>query len=197
MKKVVIGIIITLSIMLILFLLKGELLVIDEYVEKIVYKFDGNDLYINFMLLVSFFGSALFLILLTFGCLWYSNKKEKYFIPLNLTFIFLLNIAIKEIVSRSRPDLFLVLERGYSFPSGHAMVSTAFYGFLIIYIHNSARSKLFKEVSETLLIITVILISLSRIALNVHYFSDVLVGILISLSYLYFIKCCEHKLFKS
>ena len=44
----------------------------------------------------------------------------------------LLNILLKNIVQRPRPtDYRLIEEAGYSFPSGHSMISMAFYGFII------------------------------------------------------------------
>ena len=53
-------------------------------------------------------------------------------IALNLAVEAALNEAIKAIVQRPRPSVeHLVVERGFSFPSGHAMAATAFYGFLI------------------------------------------------------------------
>ena len=54
-------------------------------------------------------------------------------VAVNLAGIYVLNEIIKHIVRRPRPDFpHLVFEQGYSFPSGHAMVSTAFYGFIVL-----------------------------------------------------------------
>ena len=61
-------------------------------------------------------------------------KQRKYFIALlgNLILTVLLNVAIKGSFMRIRPpqEMHLVMESGYSFPSGHAMVAASFYGFL-------------------------------------------------------------------
>lgn len=57
-------------------------------------------------------------------------------VAVNLAGIYVLNEIIKHIVRRPRPDFpHLVFEQGYSFPSGHAMVSTAFYGFIVYLLY--------------------------------------------------------------
>lgn len=62
------------------------------------------------------------------------NKKIGTLITSNLAVITLLNIILKNIIQRPRPEGYrLITESGYSFPSGHSMVSMAFYG-LILYI---------------------------------------------------------------
>ena len=60
------------------------------------------------------------------------NKKISFCILFNLIIATVVNILLKNIIQRPRPDEFrLILETGYSFPSGHSMISMAFYGFLI------------------------------------------------------------------
>ena len=53
----------------------------------------------------------------------------------------LLNLAIKGSFMRVRPpeELRLVMETGYSFPSGHAMVAASFYGFLIFMLFQASK----------------------------------------------------------
>lgn len=76
------------------------------------------------------------------------------------------------------------MQVGYSFPSGHSMVSMAFYGFLIYLIYNNIKNKYIKWILISSLSILIILIGISRIYLGVHYTSDVLAGFLLSISYL-------------
>ncbi len=88
-----------------------------------------------------------------------------------------LNYVLKLSFQRQRPnfsDPFLV-EKFYSFPSGHAMGSVVMYGLLTYLIFVLARpSYRIPATIASLLLGT--LIGLSRLVLGVHYFSDVLAG---------------------
>ena len=113
------------------------------------------------------------------------NRKIGLGIFINLCLAAILNIILKNIVQRPRPTEFrLINEQGYSFPSGHSMASTAFYGFLIYLIYKNIKNKYLKISLITLLSILIFLIGTSRIYLGVHYTSDVLAGFFISISYL-------------
>ena len=78
----------------------------------------------------------------------------------------------------------LIEEQGYSFPSGHSMVSTAFYGLLIYLIYKNVKNKYIKYTLCTILSILILIIGLSRIYLGVHYVSDVIGGVCFSIAYL-------------
>lgn len=113
------------------------------------------------------------------------NKKIGATIISNLCIITILNQALKRILQRPRPEDFRIInESGYSFPSGHSMVSMAFYGYLIYLIYKYVKNKYLKWVLITILGILIVSIGISRIYLGVHYTSDVLAGFLISISYL-------------
>jgi len=113
------------------------------------------------------------------------NKKINILIWANLGMSALLNQILKRIVQRPRPTEFRIIdESGYSFPSGHSMVSAAFYGFLIYLIYKNVKNKYLKWALITVLSLLIILIGTSRIYLGVHYTSDVLAGFLIAISYL-------------
>ena len=131
-------------------------------------------------------GGAVFLIVLTIILLIsVKNKKIGLLISLNLMISTLLNQLLKHIIQRPRPTEFRIIdESGYSFPSGHSMVSAAFYGFLIYLIYKKVKNKYLKYGLITMLTLLIILIGTSRIYLGVHYTSDVLAGFLISISYL-------------
>ena len=113
------------------------------------------------------------------------DKKIGAFIWINLGTSALLNQILKHIVQRPRPTEFRIIdESGYSFPSGHSMVSAAFYGFLIYLIYKNVKNKHLRWAAITLLSILIVLIGISRIYLGVHYTSDVMAGFLVSISYL-------------
>ncbi len=113
------------------------------------------------------------------------NKKISFTILLNVIIATVLNLLLKNIIQRPRPDDFrLISETGYSFPSGHSMVSMAFYGFLIYLCIKYLKNKKLKIILTTFLSILIIAIGISRIYLGVHYTSDVIAGFMISICYL-------------
>lgn len=132
------------------------------------------------------FGGAIFLSIATVMLfLLIKNKKIGLSIISNIVIITVLNQLLKRILQRPRPTEFrLVEEKGYSFPSGHSMVSMAFYGYLIYLIYRYIKNKYVKWTLITILNILICLIGISRIYLGVHYTSDVLGGFLLSISYL-------------
>lgn len=132
------------------------------------------------------FGGAIFVISLT-TILFFVIKDKKIGISIitNLGIVTILNQIIKFIMQRPRPTEFRIIEEtGYSFPSGHSMVSLAFYGYLIYLIYRYIKNKYIKWPLIVLLSILICLIGISRIYLGVHYTSDVLGGFLLSISYL-------------
>lgn len=132
------------------------------------------------------FGGAIFLIVTT-GILFIliRNKKIGVAITANLVLVTILNQLLKNILQRPRPTEYRIIQEiGYSFPSGHSMVSMAFYGYLVYLIYKYVENKNIKWILITLLSILICSIGVSRIYLGVHYTSDVLGGFLISISYL-------------
>jgi len=132
------------------------------------------------------FGGAVFLSIATIALLLLiKNKKIGLSIFSNIVIITILNQLLKRILRRPRPTEFRIVEEtGYSFPSGHSMVSMAFYGYLIYLIYRYIKNKYIKWLLIVLLSILICLIGISRIYLGVHYTSDVLGGFLLSISYL-------------
>ena len=143
------------------------------------------------------FGGAIMLIILApMLFIFIKNKKIGVSVILNLVIITVLNQLLKRIVQRPRPTEFRIVEEsGYSFPSGHSMVSMAFYGYLIYLIYKYVKNKYLKWISIILLSILICSIGISRIYLGVHYTSDVLGGFFISISYLIIYISAVNKFF--
>ena len=132
---------------------------------------------VSFIAISSIILIAVFIIL--------KKKKISQLIMGNLLFIVLLNQIIKFMIRRDRPTGFRLIEMtGYSFPSGHSMVSMAFYGILIYIINHLIKNKYIKIPLIILNIVIIILIGISRVYLGVHYLSDVVTGYSISIIYL-------------
>jgi len=89
----------------------------------------------------------------------------------------LLNNFIKELVARERPSISVVLNaEGFSYPSGHAMVSIVCYGLLAFFIAKKLKSSTSILLVQFTTALIVFLIGLSRPFLNVHYLTDVATG---------------------
>ena len=84
---------------------------------------------------------------------------------------------LKFVFSRPRP-LIPLLEpaRGFSFPSGHAMMSFSFYGVLIFMVYENVRNQYLRWGLIVVLLLLIFMIGLSRVYLRVHFASDVIAG---------------------
>jgi membrane-associated phospholipid phosphatase len=92
----------------------------------------------------------------------------------------------KNLFQRNRPDHPLVEGiTNYSFPSGHAMMSIAFYGLLIILAVRHIRNQSKRNWVIGLLVLLILLIGFSRIYLRVHYPSDVIAGYCFGIAWLW------------
>ena len=179
------------AISLIIFIILLTLVNSDsiEVFDSFCYKYISLLIYPKmtfFVKVITSFGGATALILFALIIMLLS-KEKKYglFAGMNLLIVFLLNLLLKTIFSRPRPiDINLIEESGYSFPSGHAMISTAFYGFLIYLIWQTKFNKKIKWLYTVLLSILILLICITRVYLGVHYASDVLAGFFIAITYL-------------
>lgn len=90
----------------------------------------------------------------------------------------LLNNFLKEVLHRPRPlsEATLAAEYGWSFPSGHAMHSSIFYGIIAYFLVREFYSRSSKAVIIAVALCIVLLVGFSRIYLQVHYLSDVMAG---------------------
>lgn len=114
-----------------------------------------------------------------------NDKKVALLIPINLGLITIINQLLKYLFKRPRPVGFRLIDiGGYSFPSGHAMISTAFYGLLIYIIYNRVKNYKLRVLLIILNLIVIFMVGVSRIYLGVHFCSDVIVGMSISVIYL-------------
>lgn len=178
--------VLTMLFFLLLFLVfKKNILYIDKLFYDLCMKFYSNNMTVIFKFITNFGGILYIFVILIILLLVIRNKKINIALISNLGLVILLNQVIKFIVKRPRPQVLpLVEERGYSFPSGHSMISLAFYGFLIYLIYNNIKNKKYKYALMISLSILIVLIGISRVYLGVHYLSDVLAGFIVSIIYL-------------
>lgn len=197
-KQIIFFICIIIFLLLTRKVFKKELIQIDITWYNYISKYIINDKLTNIMKIITNLGGVYFIIGITFLSLFIiKNKKINISIIVNLLLITSLNIIIKSILQRPRPSIFRIIEEsGYSFPSGHSMISMAFYGFFIYLIFTNKKNKYIKIISITSLSILIILIGFSRIYLGVHYVSDVIAGFIFSLAYLILYTSILNKYYK-
>ena len=92
----------------------------------------------------------------------------------------LAGLLLKELVGRTRPDLWLTGPdpSGLSFPSGHATFAMVFGGILILLIGGMASSAPARRAIQLGLVLLILAIGASRVYLGVHWPSDVIGGYL-------------------
>ena len=170
--------------------------IVEDVFDKEILKFDiiGYSIISNAinpvvtpiaMFITNLGGVSVICVLTILSFLLLKDKKISVSILLNVIIATILNVLLKNVIQRPRPnELKLIVETGYSFPSGHSMVGMAFYGFLIYLVYKYLKNKKLKVILISFFSVLIILIGLSRIYLGVHYTSDVIAGFLISTCYL-------------
>ncbi len=155
--------------------------VIDTNVVSLAYALRSPTL-LDVSYFLTLFGSTELIvtggIVLTAGLLLQRQRLEALVLWCMLGVVLLTTTGSKLLFHRPRPSgLFPALETAtYSFPSGHALAATALYGFLAyLLLRSNARwgAKISGLMTVLLLLVCV---GASRVALGVHYPTDVLAG---------------------
>lgn len=168
-----------------LLIVNGWMKIIDQFVFESLRFFASDQLKEIFKIITnlgSFWG-----ILIVIFLVFLVNRKVSY-ICLGASIIQTsLNRVIKAIVRRPRPNVdVFIRENNFSFPSGHAMAITCLYGLLIYYLYKSEIR--YRKLLIVICVLIIVLVSLSRVYLGVHYFSDIIGGILLSSSLVLYIS---------
>ena len=153
-----------------LLIVNGWMKIIDQFVFESLRFFASDQLTEIFKIITnlgSFWG-----ILIVIFLVFLVNRKVSY-ICLGASIIQTsLNRVIKAIVRRPRPNVdVFIRESNFSFPSGHAMAITCLYGLLIYYLYKSEIR--YRKLLIVICVLIIVLVSLSRVYLGVHYFSDI------------------------
>jgi undecaprenyl-diphosphatase len=142
---------------------------------------------------------------LLFSIFLFINKKNNYLIPffISISSASTLVCILKNIFDRVRPSISFYIVNGFSFPSGHAAISVAFFGFICYFLVRNTKKLNKKIIYIASSILISIAICFSRMYLGVHYLSDVMGGFLLGLftlfiaigiSELFFMKENENKI---
>ncbi len=139
------------------------------------------------MVVISFLGAPSTLAVVTvMACAVLVRKRSYDLVVTWVALVFggdLLNYGLKLLIHRSRPTLDnpLLTLSSYSFPSGHAMASSVFYGFVIAQVLTMTRQRHGEATAAG--IVMIVLVCFSRVYLGVHYVSDVLAGVLAAIAW--------------
>lgn len=120
-----------------------------------------------------------------FLALFHHRRRQALFLVTTAVLGVITNNLIKAVVGRSRPHFTHAVAHafGKSFPSGHAMNSTVIYGSLLLLawprLHTVAR----RWIAASITAVLVVSIAASRVALGVHYVSDVVAGVVLGAAF--------------
>jgi undecaprenyl-diphosphatase len=163
---------------------EGLLLAVDRGVEESVLGVRSRPLDTT-MVALTFLGTRWVIGTITLGLVVWSVYTGK---ARPLTFVIvaavllnpLLEFGFKEVVQRVRPDTAqLVTGRGPSFPSGHVLASTGFYGMVPLLVWETARSRTAQLGALIGSLAVILIIAASRVYLDVHWTTDVVAGMLL------------------
>ena len=144
---------------------------------------------VGFMEFLSFLGKPIWLIVVIgVPAVWSLLERQyKLVVFLIATSIGggLVDTAVKVAVGRPRPtvDEPVATAFGKSFPSGHSMSSTICYGALVL-VFMPILAGVLRRAVVLGAVVVVLLIGFSRLALGVHFVSDVLGGYVLGLAWL-------------
>lgn len=158
---------------------KEYILVIDRWISIHINEVRTpflNDFIITLTNLNGKWGIPIFSVLFIFYLLYKKWYLAILFYTLTTAGAMTAFVSIKHIVRRVRPGAELIVETGYSFPSGHATMATAM--ALAVYFIFSPRLKI--SLLKLFLLLAActwaVGIAFSRIYLDVHWLSDVFAG---------------------
>lgn len=135
----------------------------------------------KFFKFITDLGDTLFIVGLVVGVVLVLRNSVGYLYATLAIDTVITNFIFKQLIRRDRPDVLkLIKQGGFSFPSGHSMISMSMYGMLIYLCYKKIKNKYIKWIICSLLGILILSIGLSRVYLGVHYISDVLGGFILS-----------------
>jgi len=195
-KKIIISIFMGLFILLTFLVIFDKISFLDEWFYNLLMSFrcDFLDFYFTNITRLGDVGMVMFILLLFLIIF-----KDRRGIFLNISAIASvgINYVLKQLIRRERPDsLRLVEQGGFSFPSGHTMISVCVYGYLLYLVKSSVKNKFLKYFLSTVLVILILSIGISRVYVGVHYFSDVLAGYLLASIILILVIVYTNKYFR-
>ncbi len=181
--------IIILSLMIIIFFTLGFMvkgssdgILFDVKVLEFIHNV-RNPQILSIMKFISFIGSEKFLLPVTAMLIAYTLIKKNYYVSKLLLIStlgsYLLNYLLKQVFHRVRPLVFfLVNQGGYSYPSGHSMVTMTLYSTIAFLLGKKVEDSRNKKLIHIIAFVMICLMGISRLYLGVHWPTDVIGGYL-------------------
>jgi len=112
------------------------------------------------------------------------RRREAFYLVFCAVGSWLLNLGMKELFQRARPDASYLIKMpsSFSFPSGHAMCSAGIFASLAILARVLGGPRAWAYALVALCFLVMMGIGVSRVYFGVHYASDVLGGQLASVA---------------
>ena len=195
------AILIAVLVLIMIFIKNGNIVGFDNGVYNLVTS-NTNDFLDNMYKVFTFLASTAFVVgTCIFILVFMKNKKIAGIIFGSVAISTIVNNVIKWIFRRPRPEVRkLVVEKTFSFPSGHTMAAVTLYGILIFFVMRSKLNKNVKIAISIVLGLLPICVAVSRIYLGAHFASDVIGAAITSTALLlietYFIEKHHDKIAK-
>ncbi len=176
--------------------LHDKIIIFDYKVIKFIKKMVDVRL-TYFFRIMTYFGDFHIPIVII-ACIFLFIKNKWYFYTQSICYMFagLIAFLTKYFAGRARPiEALIKIPSSYSFPSGHTLTSIIFYiilSYLLINFYKIKNKRLVYSISTFLIVI----VGFSRIYLGVHYFSDVIGGIILGIPCLMMLLNIIEKNFK-
>jgi membrane-associated phospholipid phosphatase len=138
------------------------------------------------MLFITFLGNYQFLVPANLLLIIFFLLRKKKKIALLVFIIAITGLGLKFLLkaafARPRPDNPIVEGiQNFSYPSGHALMSVAFYGLIILLANEITTNQFRKKILYIACTLLILLIGFSRVYLRVHYPTDVMAGYLLGI----------------
>ena len=192
---IIIVVLVTLLSIIMRSFLYGHIIDFDYKVIDFINGIHDNNLTMFFKILTNF--GDLYIPIAILVCILLFIKNKWVFI-LQLSsygFAGVLTYIFKLIVARPRPlEALIKMPSSYSFPSGHTLTSFVFY-MILFYLLSYKKSRRVKLRVVIMAVVLSILVAFSRVYLGVHYFSDVIGGVILAVPCVLMIKNIINKNF--